>query len=74
MNKVYVLAEREEHPFNSFSIGALKINYLDKRSPLMAVIWSLFVPELGQLYLHRIVTAFFVIVWTVVFFLFFAWS
>ncbi|AYA75708.1 hypothetical protein DOE78_09790 [Bacillus sp. Y1] len=70
MNKVYVLAEREEHPFNSFSIGALEINYLDKRSPLMAVIWSLFVPGLGQLYLHRIVTAFFVIVWTVVFFYF----
>jgi TM2 domain-containing membrane protein YozV len=68
MNKVFVLAEREEHKFNSFSIGALEINYLDKRNPVMAIIWSLFIPGLGQLYIHRIVTAFFVIIWCVVFF------
>ena len=68
MNRVFVLAEREEHKFNSFSIGALEINYLDKRNPVMAVLWSLFIPGLGQLYLHRIVTAFFVIVWVIVFF------
>ncbi|MBD8069355.1 hypothetical protein F7888_10205 [Bacillus sp. PS06] len=68
MNKVYVLAEREDHQFNSFSIGSLEINYLDKRSPIMAVIWSLFVPGLGQLYMHRIVSAFFTITWTVIFF------
>ncbi|MBE4910514.1 hypothetical protein IMZ08_20975 [Bacillus luteolus] len=67
MNKVYLLAEHEEHKFNSFSIGALEINYLDKRNPIMAVIWSLFVPGLGQLYIHRIITAFFVIIWVVTF-------
>lgn len=67
MNKVYILAERENHRFNSFSIGAMEINYLDKREPLMAVIWSFFVPGLGQLYIHRIITAFFVIIWTVIF-------
>ncbi|WP_407271296.1 hypothetical protein [Radiobacillus sp. PE A8.2] len=67
LNKVYLLAEREEHRFNSFSIGALEINYLDKRNPILAVIWSLFVPGLGQLYIHRIVTAFFVIIWVVMF-------
>lgn len=68
MNKVYHLAEREEHRFNSFSIGAVEINYLDKRNPLMSIIWSLFVPGLGQLYIHRILTAFFVIIWSVIFF------
>ncbi|MRH43882.1 hypothetical protein GH741_14660 [Aquibacillus halophilus] len=68
MNKVYLLAEHEKHRFNSFSIGALEINYLDKRNPLLAVIWSAFVPGLGQLYIHRILTAFFVIVWAVIFF------
>jgi TM2 domain-containing membrane protein YozV len=68
LNKIYLMAEREEHRFNSFSIGAMEINYLDKRNPLMAVIWSLFVPGLGQLYIHRIVTAFFVIIWCVVFY------
>jgi len=68
LNKVFVLAEREEHRFNSFSIGAMEINYLDKRNPIMAIFWSIFVPGLGQLYIHRITTAFFVIIWTVVFF------
>src|SRR5699024_5089804 len=58
LNKIYILAEREEHRFNSFSIGALEINYLDKRIPLMAVLWSLFVPGLGQLYIHRLGTTF----------------
>ena len=68
LNKVFVLAEREEHRFNSFSIGVMEINYLDKRNPVMSIIWSLFMPGLGQLYIHRIVTAFFVIIWVVVFF------
>lgn len=68
MNNVYILSERESHRFNTFSIGALEINYLDKREPFLSFIWSLFVPGLGQLYIHRIVTAFFVIIWTVVFF------
>jgi len=67
MNRVYVLAEHEKHRINTFSIGALEINYLDKRNPLMSVLWSCFVPGLGQLHIHRIVTAFFVIIWTVVF-------
>lgn len=49
-------------------MGAMEINYLDKRNPVMAVVWSLFVPGLGQLYIHRIVSAFFTIVWAVVFF------
>ncbi|MBP1970216.1 TM2 domain-containing membrane protein YozV [Virgibacillus natechei] len=70
MNKVYILADREEHSFNTFSIGSLEINYLDKRNPVMAAIWSLFVPGLGQLYIHRIVTAFFIISWVVIFFYF----
>ncbi|MDT0161345.1 hypothetical protein [Bacillus sp. AG4(2022)] len=68
LNKIYILAEREEHRFNTFSMGALEINYLDKRNPVMAVVWSFFVPGLGQLYIHRIVSAFLGIIWTVIFF------
>ncbi len=67
MNKVYLLAERENHRFNIFSIGTMEINYLDKRNPIMAGIWSALVPGLGQLYIHRLVTALFVISWTVAF-------
>ena len=68
MNNVYILAEREDHEINSFSIGALEINYLDKRNPFLAALWSFFMPGLGQLYIHRIVTAFVVIIWSVIFF------
>lgn len=67
MNKVYLLAERENAPFSSFSLGALEINYLDKRSPFMSVFWSIFMPGLGQLHIHRIITAFFSLTWTIVF-------
>lgn len=70
MNRAYVLAEWENHRYNSFTLGAFEINYLDKRNPVMAVIWSFFLPGLGQLYLHRILTAFFIIVWLVTFFYF----
>jgi len=68
MNKVFILADREEHRFNTFTIGAMEINYLDKRNPMMSVFWSFLVPGLGQLHIHRILGAFFIISWTVIFF------
>ena len=67
LNNAYILCEREDHEINSFSIGVLEINYLDKRSPFLAALWSLFMPGLGQLYIHRIVTAFVLIILSVVF-------
>jgi TM2 domain-containing membrane protein YozV len=66
MNKITLLANREEHRFTSFIIGALEINYLDKRKPLMAFLWSFITPGLGQLYIHRIITAGFIIIWMVI--------
>ncbi|GMK40776.1 hypothetical protein PCCS19_38320 [Paenibacillus sp. CCS19] len=66
MNKIYVLANREQGPFNEFSIGALEINYLDKRKPWLAAVWSMGIPSLGQLYLHRIVLASFILISTIV--------
>lgn len=69
-NKVYILADMEDHRINTFSLGTFEVNYLDKRSPAMAALWSLFMPGLGQLYTHRIATAFFIILWSVSFFYF----
>jgi len=66
INSIALLAERENHSFNSFSIGALEINYLDKRKPIMAFIWSIFTPGLGQFYSCRIISAAFILVWVVV--------
>lgn len=66
MNKVYLLAHRENGRFNQFSIGALEVNYLDKRKPWIAVIWSICIPSLGQLYLHRIILAVFTLASTII--------
>lgn len=66
LNKVYLLAQRENGRFNEFSIGALEVNYLDKRKPWLAAIWSMGVPSVGQLYLHRIVLATFILISTIV--------
>jgi TM2 domain-containing membrane protein YozV len=67
MNKSFILANREDAPFNTFCMGSLELNYLEKRVPLMAALWSIFMPGLGQLYLHQIVAGFFTLVWSVVF-------
>lgn len=61
MNKVYLLAKRENSSYNTFEIGPFEINYLDQRKPWLAAVWSAGVPSVGQLYLHRIVFAAFVL-------------
>lgn len=66
MNKIYLLAQREEGRFTVFNIGALEINYLDKRKPWIAVAWSMGIPSIGQLYLHRIILAVFILISTIV--------
>ncbi|WCK55091.1 hypothetical protein PP175_03630 [Aneurinibacillus sp. Ricciae_BoGa-3] len=66
MNKITLLAQRENHRFNSFIVGALEINYLDKRKPIMALLWSFIMPGMGQLYIHRIIAAFFVLIWMII--------
>lgn len=66
LNHTYMLAAREDAVIKPFKIGALEINYLDKRSPWVSVMWSLLVPGAGELYIHRLVTASFVIVWWIV--------
>lgn len=65
INNLYELAAREDAEIKSFRISALEINYADKRKPYLAFIWSMLMPGLGQVYIHRIVTAFFALAWWV---------
>lgn len=67
LNKVYLLADKENARFNTLTINAFGVNYLEKRNPIMAFLWSCTIPCLGQLYLHRIILAFFTLAWTVSF-------
>ncbi|SDO73072.1 hypothetical protein SAMN04487897_12092 [Paenibacillus sp. yr247] len=61
MNHQYILAKRENAPIEPFKMGIMEINYLDKRSPWQAVVWSLLMPGMGQIYTHRIINAFFIL-------------
>ncbi|WP_100012903.1 hypothetical protein [Lentibacillus sediminis] len=68
MNKLYVVAEPEEQQISTVSIGSFEINFLSKRNPVMAVVVSIFMPGLGQLYINRIISAFFLLTWGIIFF------
>lgn len=63
MNHAYMLAAREDADIKPFKIGGMEVNYLDKRNPWISVMWSLMVPGAGQLYIHRLITAFFLLSW-----------
>ncbi|UOF90517.1 hypothetical protein LSG31_22110 [Fodinisporobacter ferrooxydans] len=65
MNKLYILADREDAPVKSFVIKALDMNFLDKRNPWLAAAWSSLMPGLGNLYLHKIITGLFFVAWTI---------
>ena len=65
INNSYKLAAREDVEIDIFKLNPLEINYVDKRSPSTALIWSILMPGAGQLYIHRIVTAGFIIIWWV---------
>ncbi len=64
LNQLSILADRNKESVEPpVSVSFMEINVLDKRSPWVAVAWSLFAPGLGHLYTHRIPTGFFLLVW-----------
>jgi len=65
LNKQYLLADREDAPILNIKMGALDMNYLDKRKPWLALLWSALFPGLGHLYLHNVISGFFIFVYTV---------
>jgi hypothetical protein len=66
MNKLYLLADREDAPLRPIQMGSWDINYLDKRVPWVSLAWSALVPGLGHLYAHKVLTGFFIFGYTVV--------
>lgn len=65
-NQFSILADREDQTIEPVYISSLEINVLDKRSPWVAVIWSLIAPGLGHLYTHRIPAGFFILIWWII--------
>ncbi|UCZ51511.1 hypothetical protein LGQ02_11555 [Bacillus shivajii] len=66
MNGQYVLAYRENSSITPFKISALEINFLDRRQPWISAICSILAPGLGYLYINRIPSAVFTIIWWIV--------
>jgi len=63
LNKLAILAHHEQPPLKAVAIGSTEINFLTRRNPWVAAIWSLLTPGLGQIYCHRIPNGFFLLLW-----------
>ncbi|WP_139488073.1 hypothetical protein [Brevibacillus dissolubilis] len=61
LNNQFILANRERAFTPPFHMTGLEINYMDKRNPWLALLWSLLMPGMGQLYIHRIASAFYIL-------------
>lgn len=59
MNAISALADRERADIRNFTAETVEINYLGQKNPLTAMIWSFLTPGLGQLYVDRIVSAYY---------------
>lgn len=62
LNKLAVLAERAHQKITPVVISAFDINFLDKRNPWVAMLWSMLIPGAGNLYCHRLPTGFFLLI------------
>lgn len=67
-NKFAILANKSE---SAGALGPANVtwyenNLADKKKPGLALFWSMILPGLGHLYIHRLTTAFFIIIWIVV--------
>ncbi|GAA0316909.1 hypothetical protein GCM10008967_04370 [Bacillus carboniphilus] len=67
LNQIYLINEHGSPPANQLIIKPFEVNYLDKRNPVVAAFWSMTIPSVGQLYIHRIFGAIFTLILTVVF-------
>lgn len=60
-NKLHVLGEKEQAGIVPYKLSNLSINYLDKVNPRLAALWSMLMPGLGHILLHRMFTGFFIL-------------
>lgn len=59
LNKLSILADREDSLLLPVKISSLELCFLDKRHPWIAAALSLVAPGIGHLYIHRVPTGIF---------------
>jgi hypothetical protein len=57
LNQQFLLAYRTRKPIKAFINDGIELNYLDKRSPGYAVLWTMLLPGLAHLYTSRFPSA-----------------
>ncbi|WP_274363422.1 hypothetical protein [Paenibacillus thermotolerans] len=62
-NKSYQLAYNQTGEMKPFHFTALELNILEKKKPLLSLVWSLLMPALGYIYLQRLAAALFSFFW-----------
>jgi hypothetical protein len=62
-NKLSLLADHENAEIPCYKMSVLEIQYLDRQKPVHTVVWSCFMPGLGQIFMGRIPMAFFILIW-----------
>jgi len=63
LNGFSILADRNHSPIDVAQMSVVELNFVDKRSPWVAVMWSALTPGVAHLYTHRLPTGFFLLVW-----------
>jgi TM2 domain-containing membrane protein YozV len=65
LNKFALLADKSwsVSEVEIIAISSLEINYLDRRKKWLAVFWSFVTPGLGHLYLGRLPSGFYILIW-----------
>lgn len=65
-NKLSILADRWDAPIYSSALEATSFNFLCRRHPWVAVMWSAFMPGLGQIYNQKVPEGFFCLGLTII--------
>lgn len=61
-NKLYRLSQGESPVIEPVSMCFVEINMLDKKNPWLCSFWSLLMPGLGYIHIHKLVQGFFILI------------
>jgi hypothetical protein len=64
--KDYFLSYKKGYPVISKNINTFELNKLEKRNPLFSLVWSIFTPGMGYLYINRQLSVFIFFLWFIV--------
>ncbi len=67
LNKLNLLARRGNARIPAMTMSSVEANYLDKRNPWVAALWSALMPGMGHLYIHDLLKGICYSSWWVVF-------